>query len=76
VVEVLAPPSGIGANGLDVTEGIGADPHVFPSRRDGELADPLEDFRVLDPVSLLVQVLEAASAAAAGDPGPGTIDSA
>jgi hypothetical protein len=46
-----------------VPEGVGADPHVAIGRRDGELADPLENRLVFDESSVDVDVTEAFSRA-------------
>ncbi len=40
VVQVLAASGGVGAHGLQVPVGTGADPHVAPGRRDDQLPDP------------------------------------
>ena len=45
VVEVLPPPGGVGADGLDVPVRIRADPDVLPRRRDDERRDPLRASR-------------------------------
>ena len=76
VVEVLAPPGGIGPDRLDVPVRVRADPHVSPGGRNDELADPLEDLFVVDPLALFVQKLEATAAAPADDPRAGAVDAA
>src|SRR5215218_9065622 len=76
VVDVLAPPRGVRADCLNVAERVRADPDIPPGRRYDQLADPLQHFVLVDPVSLVVEVLEAATPAAPGDPGPGAVGSA
>jgi hypothetical protein len=69
VVEVLPPAGRVDADRLDVPEGVGADPHVFPGRRNDQLANAREDLLVLDPIPLLVEVFEAAPAGPADNSG-------
>ena len=76
VVEVLPPAGRIGSDRLDVPERVRTDPDVLPGRRDDELADALEDLLVLDPLAVLVQVLEAAASPAAEDSGPRAVAAA
>ena len=73
VVPVLTPPRSIGADGLQVTGRIGADPDIGPGGRERERTDALERHRIVDPPAVGVEVLEATSAPAAGDPGRGAI---
>jgi hypothetical protein len=73
VVDVLPPAGRIRADGLDVSVRVGADPDVIPGRWDDELANPLENLCVRDPCTVRIEVLEAAAAAAPGDPGPRAI---
>jgi hypothetical protein len=68
VVDVLPPSGCVGADRLDVTHWIRADPDVLPRRGDDELADAFEHLGVLDALAALVEVLEAAAAPAACDP--------
>jgi hypothetical protein len=42
VILVLLAPPGVAPRRLDVPVGLGADPHVGPGGRDGELADALQ----------------------------------
>ena len=56
--------------------GIRADPDVLPRGRDDELADPLEHLGILDPRSVLVEVLEPATASATADAGRRAVHSA
>ena len=73
VVDVLPPPSRVGAHRLDVAHRVRADPDVLPGRRDDEFADALEDLGLFDPLAVLVQVLEPSPAPATGEPGPRTV---
>jgi hypothetical protein len=65
VVEVLAPPGGVGADGLEMAAGIGADPDVGPRRGDRERADAPELLRVANEAPVGAAVLEAAAPTAA-----------
>jgi hypothetical protein len=73
VVEILAPPRGIGADRLDVAVRVWADPDVDPGRWDDELADALEDLGIRDAVPFLVDVLEAPSPSPADDSRTGAV---
>src|SRR5207249_4917680 len=76
VVAVLAPAGVVGADGLQVTEGIGADPDVGPRRRHGQHCDPLERLLVLDALArALVPVFEAAAPHATPDARPRAVGS-
>jgi hypothetical protein len=59
VVEVLLAARRVHTGGLQVPERIRADPDVLPRRRDPQLANACEHFRLVDPVAILVEVLEA-----------------
>ncbi|HEX6761584.1 MAG TPA: hypothetical protein VF094_02160 [Gaiellaceae bacterium] len=76
MVEVLAAAGGVGADGLEVPVAERADPDVLPRRRDRERADPVELAAVGEPVSPVVEVREAATAAPAGEAGLGAVDPA
>ncbi len=65
VVEVLAAPGVVGADGLQVAVGVRRDPHVAPRRRDDQVADPL-GVLVGQLRALLVEVGEALARAATG----------
>jgi hypothetical protein len=67
VIDVLPAPSRVRADSLDVAHRVRADPDVFPSGREDELADALEDISVFDPLAVL-EVLETPAAPAALDP--------
>jgi hypothetical protein len=70
VVDVLTPTGGVRAHRLDVPERVGADPDLLPGRRDDKLTDPLQHLVVVDPLSVLIEIFEAAASAAPCDPGP------
>jgi hypothetical protein len=74
VVQVLPTTGGIGAQGLDMAELVGADPDALPCRRDHEAPDVLQELRVVDPGAGLIEILETSSAPAAGDPGSRAVD--
>ena len=74
VVEVLAPPGGIGADGLQVAVREPADPDVGPGRRDRERLDPLELDWVREPVAALVDVRETTPATASPVAGLAAVD--
>ena len=76
VVEVLAPTGGVRPDGLDVPERVRADPHLSPGGRNDELADALEGLGILDPLALLVQVLEATAPPPAEDSRSRAVDAA
>lgn len=76
VVAVLLAPGSVDSGCLDVATLIGADPHVLPSRRDGERSDPLEHVAVANRLAVLSHVREAAAAPHPPDPGRGAIDAA
>jgi hypothetical protein len=61
VVQVLPAARRIDAGGLEVTEGIRADPNVLPGRRNGQLANALELLGRIDTTSMLVEVAETAA---------------
>ncbi|GAA2365702.1 hypothetical protein GCM10010246_68160 [Streptomyces cuspidosporus] len=42
VVQILAAPGGVGAHGLQMSVGPGADPHVPPGRRYHQAPDPVQ----------------------------------
>ncbi len=68
VVEVLAAPGVVGADGLQVAVGVGRDPHVLPRRRDDEVLAALHLVRI-EAVAALVEVDEALAGPAAGPAG-------
>ena len=68
VVEVLAAPGVVGADGLQVAVGVGRDPHVLPRRRDDEVLAALHLLGV-EAVAVLVEVDEALAGPAAGPAG-------
>src|ERR1700691_1521110 len=70
VVEVLAAPGRVGAQGLDVAPRIGADPDVLPGRRDHQRFDMGQRPRVVDGRGIGPEVGEPAPAAPAPDSGP------
>lgn len=72
VVEVLAASRRVGADGLDVAVGPGADPHVPPGGRDDQPAQALLLSRIVEGTPRGVRVAESASAAGPRD--PGTVD--
>ena len=57
----------LAARGLEMAVRPGRDPDVRPGRRDHDLADPLEDFRVADRPAVGIAVGEAAAGPPAGD---------
>jgi hypothetical protein len=75
VVAVLPPAGCIRADGLDVAVGVRADPDVGPGGRDDEVADALEDLRILDRLPVLVEVGKAAAPAHACESGAGAVHS-
>lgn len=75
VVEVLAAAGVVGADGLKVSVGVGADPHVGPGRGDGEGADALH-LGSVQGTAVGVPVAEAPTVATAGVPGRARIGAA
>jgi hypothetical protein len=69
VVPVLTASGRIGADGLDVTSRVGADPDVLPGRRDDQGLDPGQRPRIRDRGAVRAEVAEAPPAAPAPDAG-------
>jgi len=69
VVAVLLPALGVPCRGLDMAVGGRADPDVFPCRRDDQRADPGQNFRVLDHLTIGSQKAEPAADALPPDAG-------
>ena len=74
VVPVLCAPAIVGANSLDVTARVGADPHVFVRRRDRQLVDPVDRLGIGDAVALEVEVVKRLALPLAGDAGLVVVD--
>ena len=69
VVAVLLPPPGIPTGGLDVPVRVGADPHLAPGRRHGELAYTGESGLIADQLTGRRPVAEAGAGSFAPDAG-------
>ncbi|GGO66795.1 hypothetical protein GCM10010910_27050 [Microbacterium nanhaiense] len=67
MVEILRAARVVHPDGLKVTVGARADPHVPPRRRDRERADPRERLLVADARAARVAILEAPPPADPGD---------
>ena len=73
VVAVLLAAGGVDPGRLDMAEGVRADPHLLPGRRDRQLADPRQGLLVLHPPAVGVEVAEPLAAPAAGDSRAGAV---
>src|SRR5690242_9186011 len=67
MIAILLPPTCIARRDLEMARGIGADPHVGPSRRDDELANALQLRLVANHAAVRRDVREATAAALAPD---------
>ena len=56
MIQVLAAPCGVGADGLDVAVGMGTDPHLRPGGRDHQVLDPPAGVLVGEQVKLKLEV--------------------
>jgi hypothetical protein len=56
VVAVLLAAARIATDGLEMRIRVGADPHVRPSRGDGEPLDPLEDGRIAQQCAVVTRI--------------------
>src|SRR5581483_9658315 len=61
VIPVLFAARRVGADGLDVTVRVGADPHVAPCRRNHEFVDAVQGFDVVDRVAVGVDIRKPAA---------------
>ena len=68
VVEVLTTASGVGADGLDVSVGIRADPHLLPGGWDHQSVDPVDGLLVGDGLTVVIVIREAFAAAHPAQP--------
>ena len=56
MVAVLLAAARIATDGLEMRIRVGADPHVRPSRGDGEPLDPLEDGRIAQQCAVVTRI--------------------
>ena len=68
VVAVLLAAAGVAAGGLDVAAFVGADPDCAPCGRNRERPDPRQRGSIRHPAALRVDVAEASTAPAPGEP--------
>jgi len=76
VVQILLASGGVDARGLQVTLGVGADPHLPPGRGNGQRADALDHLGIRDASPRLVAEAETAAPAAAAQAGTGAVRTA
>ncbi|MNR02767.1 hypothetical protein D3C85_1186330 [compost metagenome] len=64
VIGILLTTAGVPSRRLDMTAWVGADPHLFPGRRNAQVADPVENSSLADHAPLRIAIAEAAAASA------------
>ncbi len=69
VVEVLAAARRVRADRLNMSVGMGTDPHVLPCRRDHQVVDALQGHRIGDGRAVRVVIREAPAAPHSAQPG-------
>ena len=75
VVEVLAPSCIVASYGLQMSIGVGTDPHLFPRGRDYECLYTRQGLGILYAVTVCIEVFETTATAPAHEAGTCTIHS-
>ncbi|MNI78345.1 hypothetical protein D3C73_1347140 [compost metagenome] len=74
MITVLLAPPGVATSGLQVSSGVGADPHIGVGRRHGQGVDAFDLVGVGDALARGIEITELAAQLPAGESGLGIVD--